>query len=761
MSSHGQNDEDPYVDTTEDKKRKHDDEKFLISQSQHDRERLKDATGTSGPIAQNAPSNDSDSPSHHSSSSSTSNIYSASDRSLKLKLMRFGLVVFVALVLVSLYRVIRGIAEGGLGNNTSVFVTDRSDSNESGDRLYNSHNSVMQNAFGGTMANAVGGVNSSGKGGIVNNDGIDERETSFDDLMQSSVSSPHFDPNAMNREPDLSFIEDISIEEGKSFDSTSEHDISAESEIAADNRMSEKAARYDAMSTHSSAMANTVDASGKSCIAKKRIILSVNKCGLGNRMVSLASTIMLALLMDRVVELDWKNNRYCSASYTDLFHAKSQINLNHDFRPFIFDPTMQHPNDVKSRRRVCQLYFDQTLNYKHLSFLAEKNLFDRLNNECHVIKIQANIYYAHLLLNDNIGSRLKKTFHLTSPFHHIAQIVFRPDDARRQSANEFILEHMKGEKWLSIHARGYYDDGSHTDKALECAKRLLNLGEISYVYFATETLRLLEKAQKEIPAGKLITTPHETVADSAYEREDSMSIRNDMDSAILDWLLIGSATYCTATIMGQSTFSKTSIVSGPCIYIDYSGDVCSVEVDSTIQGHHKEALMHYDNKDKINVIPTVPDKEEQEKIWRSVERSEEGVVEQCYREEWPDFADLYKYWGVDEERGMRRRFVRHQVAVKPAPNRWGLTIAANDSVTQRKDIPKERKQKLTASRFKNKENWPSGGFEAAEARRCAMAGCNPGFIEGYKDDPSAVNPETLLHPPSFANSQKDIGQTSN
>ena len=45
------------------------------------------------------------------------------------------------------------------------------------------------------------------------------------------------------------------------------------------------------------------------CVPKRRIILSVNKCGLGNRMVSLASTIMLGLLMDRVVELDWQNNR--------------------------------------------------------------------------------------------------------------------------------------------------------------------------------------------------------------------------------------------------------------------------------------------------------------------------------------------------------------------------------------------------------------------------------------------------------------------
>ena len=753
MSSHGQRDIERN-DIRENEKRKEDEERFLLSHSQHDRER---GGGSPGDISS------SDSHSQHYStntntSSATSDVYAVSNRGSVLRLLRLGLIIFVALALLSLYRVVRSIAEGGLEGTTAAVVSGGSRKGEVA--TYDPHMSIIKSGTTDTIVNVVsGGTNSSSSSGnsgsssSSNRNGASVVVTSFDDMMQSSVSSPHFDPNAMNREPDLSFIEDKSIEEGNSFDSTADHDISVENEAAADERMSAKSARDIAKSARDDAIANTLHGSVKSCISKKRIILSVNKCGLGNRMVSLASTIMLALLMDRVVELDWINNRYCSASYMELFHAKPQINLAHDFRPFIFDPTMQHPSDVKSKRKICQVYFDQTLNYKHLSFLAEKSLFDRLNEECHVIKIQANIYYAHLLLTDKIGSRLKKTFHLTSPFHHIAQIVFRPDESKRQLANDFILENMKGEKWLSIHARGYYDDGSRTDRALECANKLLSLGEISYVYFATETLRLLEKAQKAIPAGKLITTPHETVADSAHDREDSMSIRNDMDSAMLDWLLIGSATYCTATIIGQSTFSKTSIVNGPCIYVDYSGDGCSVEIGNTIQGHHKEALMHYENKDKINIIPTVPDKNDQEKIWKTVEIEEEEIVEQCYNEEWPDFADLYKYWGVNEEHGIHHHYIHQSSGLKPTPSKWGVPINRG-AITERKDIPKETKQKLLANRFKNKETWPSGGFEAAEARRCAMGGCNPGFIEGYKDDPHAINPESVLHAPSFGTPKK-------
>ena len=35
-----------------------------------------------------------------------------------------------------------------------------------------------------------------------------------------------------------------------------------------------------------------------------------------------------------------------------------------------------------------------------------------------------------------------------------------------------------------------------------------------------------------------------------------------------------------------------------------------------------------------------------------------------------------------------------------------------------------------------------------------MGGCIPGFIEGYKDDPNAVRPETNLHSPTFLTATK-------
>ena len=113
------------------------------------------------------------------------------------------------------------------------------------------------------------------------------------------------------------------------------------------------------------------------------------------------------------------------------------------------------------------------------------------------------------------------------------------------------------------------------------------------------------------------------------------------------------------------------------------------------------------------------------------------------------FADLYKYWGAMKNDNASP-FYTPSGWNQTSPNKWGVPIA--DSAVTRQDIPKETKQKLLASRFKNKDTWPSGVLKR-DARRCAMGGCSPGLIEGYKDDPHENHPEAVLHPPAFAISQ--------
>jgi hypothetical protein len=147
----------------------------------------------------------------------------------------------------------------------------------------------------------------------------------------------------------------------------------------------------------------------------------------------------------------------------------------------------------------------------------------------------------------------------------------------------FIAEKFKGQKWLSIHARGYYDDGLHTERALACANKLLQDGEVAYVFFASDTKRLFDHAKERLPSEKLVMVEHNLVEDEGRSRHDSISIRTptDMNYAIMEWFIIGEATYCTATEIEKSTFSKTAIVRGPCGYIGYSGDDCRSHLNFT------------------------------------------------------------------------------------------------------------------------------------------------------------------------------------
>ena len=54
---------------------------------------------------------------------------------------------------------------------------------------------------------------------------------------------------------------------------------------------------------------------------------------------------------------------------------------------------------------------------------------------------------------------------------------------------------------MSIHARGFYDDGKYTEKALKCAQKLIDNGNIEYVFFASDSERLIDTVKRGLPGG--------------------------------------------------------------------------------------------------------------------------------------------------------------------------------------------------------------------------------------------------------------------
>ena len=188
-----------------------------------------------------------------SSSSASSGLYARN--SLVLKTLRFMLIVAVAYVFLAFYRAVKGIVSGGgeLDIDPPIGRIERMATPPNIAQL----NDSMNDSLTSSISTSTTESSTKNEGNLASGGGFD-------------------------REPDISHaLKNLDKEE-----------------IAAMKKEVD----------------NLVDGNNN-CVPKKRIILSVNKCGLGNRMVSLASTVMLGLLMDRVVELDWQSNRCFSTFF--------------------------------------------------------------------------------------------------------------------------------------------------------------------------------------------------------------------------------------------------------------------------------------------------------------------------------------------------------------------------------------------------------------------------------------------------------------
>ena len=130
------------------------------------------------------------------------------------------------------------------------------------------------------------------------------------------------------------------------------------------------------------------------CKANRRVIFTPSN-GIGNRLLAVVSTVMFAVMSDRVLELNWKVTKDCGHSYHQLFHPMKEP---HTLRAFIPDihQTARLPNVVTRNETKCELDLERQ-DLTHFYFFKDLKLFDRLNNECHVVFMRYNHYFANLL----------------------------------------------------------------------------------------------------------------------------------------------------------------------------------------------------------------------------------------------------------------------------------------------------------------------------------------------------------------------------
>jgi hypothetical protein len=158
---------------------------------------------------------------------------------------------------------------------------------------------------------------------------------------------------------------------------------------------------------------------------------------------------------------------------------------------------------------------------------------------------------------------------------------------------DFKKKRFKEKKYLSVHARGFYDDGQGTELVMKAANQLILAKNVTFIFFATEAKRLGDLAKKIAMRSHLIQYSKEfsvtpDSADSALMR-DSVG---EMQDALTEWLLVGEADFCTSTTMHASTFSLTALLYGTCTYLPFEKrDVLSNEMKGSLSN-----IVHFDHE---------------------------------------------------------------------------------------------------------------------------------------------------------------------
>lgn len=340
------------------------------------------------------------------------------------------------------------------------------------------------------------------------------------------------------------------------------------------------------------------------CNPKKKIILFLDHGGLGNRMLATASIALLAVKMDRIFELRWVKDHSLQEDYAALFQTPP-VPPYPDLKPFLFWGEEPISKSKNINQRYCRLLFNaetdekDELPYHHFNVLKDPELFHRINTVCDVITIDTNLWHGHLILGPQFG---KGSQHMLAtyqkPFHDMAKILFKPNAQvlKRAYAVTDLMKNDKGGpvKWMSIQARELFTEewetksGGQLGQAFACANKLLEEKTISYVFFAADSIPMRNAAKRLISDQKFLKTLDDTenlgkdIVSHSYSKgeNDNYEIRHShgVFTALTEWYIVGEADYCLSPSAEHSTFSKTAIARGNCMYLNFrEGKDCKVE----------------------------------------------------------------------------------------------------------------------------------------------------------------------------------------
>jgi hypothetical protein len=375
---------------------------------------------------------------------------------------------------------------------------------------------------------------------------------------------------------------------------------------------------------------NLMFSDDKKCVSKKTIILNVNESGMCNRILALYSTIFLAIILDRVLVLNWKPNFRCGIGYEEIFSPNNPRNFIP--QPFIYQgnlPKSEHFSNYTSTR--CQINLDQSHDFAHFQFIKNEFLLEKIHENCDVIDITSNMNYLKMVLDTKFAKKLSISEKFPYPHYELGKTTFRTHTNFEDKAKKFILKSFAKKPWVSIHARSIHTKLEEFEKVMQLVNSMITDGVVSYVFLATDAYDLNKIAYKNIINKSKLVTIKKKFDKTNYFGHETYSTRDHegMQDAVLEWIIIGCADYCISTSFYHSTFSKTSIGKSECKFIDYT-ELPDNRYPKNFGIEQKSVDLIADgNDDNLKELPDINNKEAY-KIWESIPKRKTFHARQCY-----------------------------------------------------------------------------------------------------------------------------------
>jgi hypothetical protein len=141
--------------------------------------------------------------------------------------------------------------------------------------------------------------------------------------------------------------------------------------------------------------------------------------------------------------------------YEDLFLDFGKKNML--LEPVIYNihKEMNTYSLLRRNESMCEIDLTQHNGVKHFPFLFVERLYERLDDECHIIRIRGNSFFAHYILSREFAGtgdeKLRKIFEY--PYRKFVDKIIKPNKHILDIVGN-VKKKFHGKKWMALHSRG-------------------------------------------------------------------------------------------------------------------------------------------------------------------------------------------------------------------------------------------------------------------------------------------------------------------